>query len=292
MEQVKNRKLLFIGQSFYFVLLFFCFVIAPRGKASLTYPEPAAMALAVLLPPTVSFAACRRWGMRFFEFVFPLAIGVSVVYDTIYIYAGKVMGRTRFSVFYYMFFLLGTGLAMAVLLLERLYGTPSVADKRAFAVLFRRASVVLIPVFAGVLIFMFIINRKIGTYNPAEVFNLIPMQGTVKSFFEFFRMGYARIESFYVFFGNILFFSALSFYIMYCFPKTKRTAMILLPLLISFSIECSQYLLGTGNPDVDDFILNVGGFYLGWAFYQFLIKKDPDIFLTRTKNDPPPSGAL
>ena len=42
-----------------------------------------------------------------------------------------------------------------------------------------------------------------------------------------------------------------------------KTVLVLLPFVLSTTIEVSQFYFGMGYPDIDDVILNVIGFYIG-----------------------------
>lgn len=52
----------------------------------------------------------------------------------------------------------------------------------------------------------------------------------------------------------------LQFYIQ---PKLSRIVFILLIILIPFLVEFLQYIFQRGSADIDDWILNVVGIYLG-----------------------------
>jgi glycopeptide antibiotics resistance protein len=48
------------------------------------------------------------------------------------------------------------------------------------------------------------------------------------------------------------------------------TSAVLLSLAVSLSLEVVQLLIGVGQFDVDDLLLNVAGGVLGWLIYRVL----------------------
>ena len=68
----------------------------------------------------------------------------------------------------------------------------------------------------------------------------------------------------YLFFGNILWFMPLGFYLVFC-RKQKVSHAVICGFLFSLLIEIMQYVLGTGITELDDLILNTFGSFLGAA---------------------------
>lgn len=89
-----------------------------------------------------------------------------------------------------------------------------------------------------------------------------------------FSRGYVDYELLILFLGNIAIFIPLG--ILISALSKKKTIVIIFPFITSFLIELSQYFLGNGHPDIDDFILNVFGYFIGVAIkisFDFLINK-------------------
>lgn len=114
--------------------------------------------------------------------------------------------------------------------------------------------------YAVILLYSFFMIRTI-TFERPEV-NLKPFSMMIFTF----SQGYIDYELLFLFLGNIAIFLPLGI-LLSAFTKNK-IFLITFPVILSFVIEFSQFLLGNGHPDVDDLILNVIGFYLG-----ILIKK-------------------
>ena len=109
--------------------------------------------------------------------------------------------------------------------------------------------------YALILLYSFFIIRTI-TFERPEV-NLKPFAMMIFTF----SQGYIDYELLFLFLGNIAIFLPLGI-LLSVFTK-KKGLLITFPVILSFLIELSQFLLGNGHPDIDDFILNVIGFYFG-----------------------------
>lgn len=109
-----------------------------------------------------------------------------------------------------------------------------------------------------VMIYCFFIIRSPKSERPEPNFSL----------FEAFRWTFLRDEIYYesliLFFGNIAFFVPPG-YLLYHRFKNKKIVLVLLPIVLSVSIEAFQYFFKMGHADIDDVVLNVLGFYLGVA---------------------------
>ncbi len=123
------------------------------------------------------------------------------------------------------------------------------------------ASAAYITYYTVALIYCFVICRSPSTQRDEP--NLVPFNTLKWTFFS----GLIDYERLILFFGNIAIFLPLGF-LMYehlCKGK-KRIILFLFPVVLSSLIEFSQYVFNMGNPDVDDVLLNVLGFYLGIVF--------------------------
>lgn len=111
----------------------------------------------------------------------------------------------------------------------------------------------LLVYYATILFYCFYLVRSI-TFERSEP-NLIP--------FEVISFSLSRIdyELLFLLLGNIAIFFPLG--VIISSVSSGKSLNILLPIILSVSIEISQYYLGNGHPDIDDVILNVIGYYLG-----------------------------
>ena len=118
-----------------------------------------------------------------------------------------------------------------------------------------KTSILVLAYYSAILVYSFYLIRDITFIHPE--FNIKPF-----AMIEFtFTRGYIDYELIFLFLGNIAIFLPLGIFVS-AFTKNK-TLIILLPIILSSGIEFSQYFLGNGHPDVDDFMLNVIGFYMG-----------------------------
>lgn len=124
-----------------------------------------------------------------------------------------------------------------------------------YKIFIKRTSILVLVYYSVILIYSFFLIREITFMRPE--FNIIPF-----AMIEFtFTRGYIDYELIFLFLGNIAIFLPLGVFAS-AFTK-NRLMIVLLPIIVSSSIEISQYFLGNGHPDVDDFMLNVIGFYMG-----------------------------
>ncbi|MDR1564311.1 MAG: VanZ family protein [Oscillospiraceae bacterium] len=133
--------------------------------------------------------------------------------------------------------------------------------KQDFALVFKIQSVIILAAYLGYFIINFITGRKLS----GEIrFNIIPFE-TIKEYYLWFKYN-ERIEPVVLFVGNILVLAPLGFYLSVLFPRLKRRYIILFPIILSGAIEISQLIFKNGHCDIDDFILNCTGFYIGVWF--------------------------
>ena len=132
----------------------------------------------------------------------------------------------------------------------------------AYSKFIKQATKGFLAYYIVILIYTFFMVRVI-TFERPQV-NLIPFEMMTFTF----DRDYPDYELIFLFLGNLAIFFPLGVLVS-AFIK-NRLLLAILPVVISFSIEVSQYFLGNGHPDVDDLILNVIGFYLG-VFVKKLI---------------------
>ena len=90
-------------------------------------------------------------------------------------------------------------------------------------------------------------------------------------FHEMFRYDFGSRLFFKNVVGNMLLFMPYGFFAAYYLKLEKPTAVIILTLLVSITIETTQLLIGRVF-DIDDIILNFIGAMLGFYVYNFLDK--------------------
>ena len=100
--------------------------------------------------------------------------------------------------------------------------------------------------------------------------NLIPTKGTIGQIKYIFPNGREAIQ---IVSGNLFVFLPLPILIKAFFPKIKNSVLLLIGLMVPICIESYQYIFKCGNVDIDDIILNFGGFLIGFLINSILEKK-------------------
>lgn len=123
---------------------------------------------------------------------------------------------------------------------------------------YRTVSVAFVLFFILVLIYCFFLCRTPDVQRP------IPHLTPFSVFKWTFLSGELDYERLVLFFGNIAIFVPIGF-LMYKKNSGKlfTAFLVTFPILLSSAIELSQYYFKMGDPDIDDVILNVLGFYIG-----------------------------
>ncbi len=134
-----------------------------------------------------------------------------------------------------------------------------------YARFFKDASGVFLLFYVCVLVYCFLLQRAPGGESGM---NLIPF-AMIFSYLGSMSFAY---ESIFYLIGNLLCFFPFGFYYRIYKRQSDLARLILVPVLLSLLIEVSQILLGMGDFDVDDIIMNASGFYFGY-FLSFLIDK-------------------
>lgn len=99
-----------------------------------------------------------------------------------------------------------------------------------------------------------------------EYFNLMPFDTII-----FYLSGKVHwVIAFYNLAANIGLF--IPFGIFLRLRTSNKLILAILPFLLVSTIEIGQYLSRRGSLDVDDLILNVFGFYIGYALYRWFEK--------------------
>ena len=163
-----------------------------------------------------------------------------------------------------------SGLLITVLIRLFSRGKMDSRKRRAsFLQAFHLTSVVFLIAYAGLLILLFYSQR---TADPDGIrsLNLIPLQGAFAIYWPHILDGEFGNGIFIQFFGNLLIFTPLGFYMSVYFKKIPGFVIILLPMVLSGAIEASQYCFNMGKSDVDDFWMNVLGYWIGFLLYWLL----------------------
>lgn len=134
-----------------------------------------------------------------------------------------------------------------------------------YACFFKDASGVFLLFYVCVLAYCFLLQRTPGGESGL---NLIPF---AMIFTYFGTMSFAYESIFYLI-GNVLCFFPFGFFYRIYKRRFDWPRLILVPIVLSLLIEVSQILLGMGDFDVDDIIMNATGFYFGY-FLSFLFDK-------------------
>ncbi len=142
-------------------------------------------------------------------------------------------------------------------------------------------SVAFVLFYILVLIYCFFLCRTPGTdrsepnFDPLDVFRVTFFSG---------GLDYERLV---LFFGNIAIFIPLGYLLYRRLSRGwRKLILVFFPVVLSSSIELSQYYFAMGHPDVDDIILNVIGFYIGASLKALFDKAFNVTYLSTKKEDP------
>lgn len=113
----------------------------------------------------------------------------------------------------------------------------------------------LICYYSLILFYCFYLVRAGETGSPDV--NLIPF-----NVFKVMKAGEYEYEFIFLFFGNIGIFMPLGLLLPLLIKN--KPIIILFPFVLSVGVEISQYFLRNGQTDIDDVILNVIGFFIGY----------------------------
>lgn len=142
-------------------------------------------------------------------------------------------------------------------------------SKESFRKAFHLNSLVFLVAYIGLLVMLFVSQRDIGMYSNRSL-NLIPLQGAFAVYWPHIVSGNFQNGVFVQFFGNLLIFTPLGFYMPVYVKRIPRLMIIIFPILLAGIIETSQYVLKTGKSDIDDFWMNVLGYWIGVMLFYLL----------------------
>ena len=135
--------------------------------------------------------------------------------------------------------------------------------RSSFLKAFHLSSAIFLICYAGLLVLLFYAQRTVDLDGQRSL-NLIPLKGAFAIYWPHILAGEFRHGIFIQFFGNLLIFTPLGFYMSVYFKKTPWFVIILLPMILSGAIETTQYVFNMGKSDIDDFWMNVLGYWLGF----------------------------
>ena len=140
--------------------------------------------------------------------------------------------------------------------------------RKTFSKGFLVSSIVFLILYIILLLDLFVFQREAFT---GSTLNLIPFKGAFATYWPHIRKGHFQSGIFVQFFGNLLIFAPLGFFLCLFWRKhPHKWLMYLLPVILAFVIESCQYIFGMGQSDIDDLWMNVAGFLLGVLLAKIL----------------------
>lgn len=103
--------------------------------------------------------------------------------------------------------------------------------------------------------------------------NFVIGNGTFLMLKAFVNNIHVSFEAPLIFFGNLLVMIPIPFIISIIFKRINSFGILIIGLIIPFIIEAYQYFFKCGNTDIDDIILNIFGFIVGFIIYSVIKKK-------------------
>ena len=135
--------------------------------------------------------------------------------------------------------------------------------RKSFGKGFMVSSIVFCILYIFLLLDLFVFQRS-AYADPAATLNLIPFKGAFKTYWPHIKSGRFTDGIFVQFFGNLLIFAPLGFYLQLWWRNHKnKWILCLIPVVLATVIEGCQYIFKIGQSDIDDLWMNVVGFFLG-----------------------------
>lgn len=140
--------------------------------------------------------------------------------------------------------------------------------RKTFSKGFLVSSIVFLILYIILLLDLFVFQREAFT---GSTLNMIPFKGAFATYWPHIRKGHFQSGIFVQFFGNLLIFAPLGFFLCLFWRKhPHKWLMYLFPVILAFVIESCQYIFGMGQCDIDDLWMNVVGFILGVLLAKIL----------------------
>ncbi len=134
--------------------------------------------------------------------------------------------------------------------------------RKSFSKGFLVSSIVFSILYIILLLDLFIFQRK--TFAGPANLNLIPFKGAFATYWPHIKKGHFSSGIFVQFFGNLLIFAPLGFYLGLWWRKhPHKWILYVIPVFLAGVIEACQYFFRMGQSDIDDLWMNVVGFLLG-----------------------------
>lgn len=184
-----------------------------------------------------------------------IILSISVLIFIIDSFTFKIGGTTNFVRIWWL-------VAMFISELT-LFAALTVFGKSNLNYLYKQFWLGFIPLYAVILFIAF--GRSPNTGIPSV--NLIIGKGTFSQLGAFIHRGKEALQ---IVTGNLFAFIPLPIMIKTFFPKFNNIVLLVIGLLLPISIEAYQYIFKCGNTDIDDIILNFGGFLIGFFIYLFI----------------------
>lgn len=159
-------------------------------------------------------------------------------------------------------------------------GAAFIFKVKPFQILFWSVFYVYIIVVLGLTVFPI-------PYQGAEIFESVPNNFIpFKTIMSTLQMG-LTVTAFLQIAGNVLIAAPYGVVLGITMRKSSKIWLLLLPLLFPLVIELLQFIIGTAigynyrSVDIDDFILNALGAYLGILFSKLFLKNYGDMIYGR-----------
>ncbi|MBO4474597.1 MAG: VanZ family protein [Clostridiales bacterium] len=134
--------------------------------------------------------------------------------------------------------------------------------RKTFSRGFLVSSIVFFLIYLALLLDLFVFQRT--ATEARRSLHLIPFRGAFATYWPQIKKGKFTNGVFVQFFGNLLIFSPLGFYLHILWGKRgNRWILYLIPVLLAGTIEACQYFFNIGECDIDDLWMNVVGFFVG-----------------------------
>ena len=141
--------------------------------------------------------------------------------------------------------------------------------RKTFSKGFLCSSIVFFLIYLILLLDLFIFQRS--DFVVKTDINLIPFKGAFATYWPSIKSGHFRSGVFVQFFGNLLIFAPLGFYLgLWWRKRPHRWILYLIPVLLAGVIEGCQYLFNIGQSDIDDLWMNVVGFFVGLLLVRLM----------------------
>ena len=141
--------------------------------------------------------------------------------------------------------------------------------RKTFSSGFLVLSIVFFLIYLALLLDLFVFQRT--ATEARRSLHLIPFRGAFATYWPQIKKGKFTNGVFVQFFGNLLIFAPLGFFLHILWGKRRhRWILYLVPVLLSGTIEACQYFFNIGECDIDDLWMNVVGFFIGILFVKIM----------------------